>query len=138
MKRSTFLTTAVIVASILGMTILMSFKKDDVEGPDANTAGFLPQLSAYHIFKGNPQNLVPEAGFHAYTLATSLFTDYAEKQRLIRLPAGTKMTKIDEDLPDFPDSTIIVKTFFYYNDKRDTTKGRRIIETRLLIKSAGA
>ena len=133
MKRS-FLITAVILASILGLTTLMSFKNDD--GPDVSS-GFFPQLSAYHIFKGNPQNLTPEAQFHIYTLATPLFTDYAEKQRLIRLPAGTKMTKIDEDLPNFPDSTILAKTFFYYNDKRDTSKGRRIIETRLLIKSAG-
>jgi uncharacterized repeat protein (TIGR03806 family) len=134
MKKSTFLTIAVITASIVGMTLLTSFKASDLKNVNTD---FLPQLSAYHIFKGSPQNMVPEAEFHSYTLASTLFTDYAEKQRLIRLPAGTKMTKADEGLPDFPDSTILVKTFYYYNDKRDPTKGRRIIETRLLIKSAG-
>jgi len=137
MKKTTFLTIAVIITSISGMTLLMSFTKDGLKDPDTSSGDFLPQLSDYHIFKGQPQNLVPAADYHTYTLASTLFTDYAEKQRLIRLPAGAKMTKIDEGLPGFPDGTIMVKTFFYYNDKRDTTKGRRIIETRLLIRTAG-
>jgi mono/diheme cytochrome c family protein len=38
-------------------------------------------------------------------------------------------------LPDFPEGTILVKTFYYYNDRRDPAKGKRIIETRLEIKS---
>jgi len=124
------LTIAVIFVSILVMTGLISW---DLK----NTTAFLPQLSGYHIFKTPQKDLQPEPAYHPYSLATPLFTDYAEKQRLICLPHGTKMIKSNDELPEFPDSTIIVKTFYYYNDKRDTTKGKHIIETRLLIRSSG-
>jgi hypothetical protein len=29
--------------------------------------------------------------------------DYAEKQRLVKLPAGTKLSAVDDKLLDFPD-----------------------------------
>ena len=44
------------------------------------------------------------------------------------------MTKSSDETIDFPNGTILTKTFFYYNDERDTTLGKRIIETRLEIK----
>ncbi|MBO9204546.1 MULTISPECIES: hypothetical protein [Niastella] len=93
----------------------------------------LPRLSDYNIFTGDPVQLRPGNGFQLYELATGLFTDYAEKQRLIKIPAGKTITVVNDGLPLFPDGTILVKTFYYYNDKRDT-KGKRLIETRLLIK----
>jgi uncharacterized repeat protein (TIGR03806 family) len=37
---------------------------------------------------------------------------------------------------DFPVGTTIIKTFYYPNDFRDITKGRRLMETRLLIHEA--
>jgi uncharacterized repeat protein (TIGR03806 family) len=135
MKRSISLTIAVMIASILCMTGLISWNAKNIH--PAPTA-FLPQLSGYHIFKTPQRDLQSESPYHPYSLATPLFTDYAEKQRLICLPQGTKMIKTNEELPEFPDSTIIVKTFYYYNDKRDTAKGKHIIETRLLIRTAGA
>lgn len=101
----------------------------------ANDAEMLPLLSEYNIFKGDPSKLIPTNDFALYELATQLFSDYAEKQRLIKIPTGHTITPISDGLPDFPLGTIIVKTFFYYNDKRDTTKGRKIIETRLLVKT---
>ena len=120
-----------IIATLFAMTGLISWKAQDAD----NT--FLPQLSQYHIFKGPLQNLTPGSGFHVYTLATPLFTDYAWKQRLIRVPEGTKMTARGEGLPDFPEGAMLVKTFYYYNDVRDTTRDRRIIETRLMTRSGG-
>jgi uncharacterized repeat protein (TIGR03806 family) len=115
-----------------------SCKKDNLKDNGHVTVAFQPQLSAYHIFQGAPVNMIPNHDFHLYNLATTLFTDYAEKQRLIKLPAGAKLIKLDDGLPSFPDSTIIVKTFYYHNDDRDTAKGKRMIETRLLIKNNGA
>ena len=103
-----------------------------------NNIQLLPELSNYDVFRGIPSKLNPSPGFHLYELSTQLFTDYAEKQRLIKIPAGTKMSAIDNGLLEFPDGTIIAKTFFYYNDKRDTAKGKKLIETRLLIKSGTA
>jgi uncharacterized repeat protein (TIGR03806 family) len=86
------------------------------------------RLSAYHL----------DAGFTKYELATPLFTDYAEKERLIKLPAATTLTPAGDGLPIFPDGAILVKTFFYWRDKRDTTKGKQLIETRVLLKTSGA
>lgn len=94
----------------------------------------LPLISDYKIFAGEPEALVPDNGFQLYELATGLFTDYAEKQRLIKLPAGKTIVAINDGLPQFPDSTILVKTFYYFNDKREPSKGKRLIETRLLVK----
>jgi len=95
----------------------------------------LPKLSDYPIFMGNPQALVPGNGFQLYELATGLFTDYAEKQRLIKVPPGTTISAVNDGLPQFPDGAILVKTFYYFNDKRVPSKGKRLIETRLLIKN---
>ena len=94
-----------------------------------------PKLSEYHIYLGNPSDLTPTKEFLKYELASTLFTDYAEKSRLIKVPAGTKLEITNNGLPQFPDGTILVKTFYYWNDKRDTTKGKRIIETRILLKA---
>jgi uncharacterized repeat protein (TIGR03806 family) len=102
-----------------------------------NNAKLFPLISDYHIFKGSPSQLIPGKGFEHYELATALFTDYAEKQRLIKIPAGHKMTAINDSLPDFPDGTILVKTFYYFKDKRDTGKGKQLLETRILLKTNG-
>jgi uncharacterized repeat protein (TIGR03806 family) len=105
-------------------------------GVAANYAALLlPKLSDYNIFTGDPQALIPGNGFQWYELATGLFTDYAEKQRLIKVPAGTTITAVNDGLPQFPNGTILVKTFYYCNDKREPSKGKRLIETRLLIKN---
>jgi uncharacterized repeat protein (TIGR03806 family) len=103
--------------------------------PDAGI--LLPNLSDYNIFTGDPAALTPANGFHLYELATGLFTDYAEKQRLIKVPPGQSITATDDGLPQFPEGTMLVKTFYYFHDKRDTSKGKRLIETRLLIKNNG-
>lgn len=108
-------------------------KKEDIR-LRGNTNGLLPKLSDYRIFKGAPSDLVPNDDFHLYELATSLFTDYSEKQRLIKLPPGTMLVPSGDGLPQFPDGTILVKTFYYYHDKRDLSKGKRILETRILLK----
>jgi len=99
------------------------------------TRQLLPKLSDYPVFEGRPSDLLPAKGFVRYELATTLFTDYAEKERLVKVPAGTSIVVTGDGLPQFPDGTMLVKTFFYWNDKRDTSRGRRIIETRVLVRS---
>ena len=107
-------------------------------GVTGRYGGMLPKISDYQIFTGNPVTLTPATGLYEYEPATGLFTDYAEKQRLIKLPEGYKLTAVNDGLPYFPDGTMFVKTFYYRNDKRDTAKGKQLIETRLLIKNNGA
>lgn len=95
---------------------------------------FKPMLSEYNIYRSPARELIPADGFSVYELSSQLFTDYAEKQRLISIPRGTQLQVTDDNLPEFPDSTVIVKTFYYPHDKRDLSRGKRIIETRLLVK----
>ena len=111
-----------------------SFLLGDKEVYVENTATFKPFLSSYKMYKGNPNNLEPSSEYYEYELTSPLFTDYVKKQRLIKLPSGKKLTKIDDDLPDFPDGTIIAKTFYYENDELNPEAGRRVIETRILEK----
>ena len=92
------------------------------------------KLSQYAIYQGNISNLQPTNGYHLYELSTELFTDYAEKQRLVKIPEGKTMIPSGDGLPDFPDGTTLVKTFYYYRDMRDTSKGKNCVETRILVK----
>ncbi|MBU2929252.1 hypothetical protein KO515_13505 [Winogradskyella psychrotolerans] len=99
---------------------------------------FKTNLSELNLFIGdlNELNITPK-GFE-YNLNTTLFTDYAHKQRIIALPEGTSMEYDGNGLPIFPDNTVIAKTFYYNLDERDISLGRHIIETRILIKLNGA
>lgn len=132
--------TVICLVGLLIFTII-SCNDDDfdfqVEIPDFNfpqTLVYEDSLSAYNIFKDTPSNLIPTDDFQLLELSSILFTDYAHKQRLVKIPEGTQMTRLNNGSIEFPDGTILTKTFFYYNDERDTTLGKRIIETRLLIK----
>ncbi|WP_452226791.1 fibronectin type III domain-containing protein [Lacinutrix cladophorae] len=100
-------------------------------------AQFLNNLSDLHIFAGDIAELTPGPYAFEYDLITPLFTDYSHKQRLIALPSGEAMQHVDNGLPTFPDNTVIAKTFYYFNDERDETLGKRIMETRILIKQNG-
>jgi len=111
----------------------------EVKIPEFNfpkSHAFEAKLSAYNIFEGSPSALVPSAEFELLELNSSLFSDYAHKQRLVKLPLRTKMTSLSDGALNFPNGTILTKTFYYYVDERDTSLGRRIIETRLLIKES--
>ena len=110
---------------------------EQVTIPDFNlpqTVVFEQKLSAYHIFEGTPADLIPDSDFQLLELSSILFTDYAHKQRLVKVPAGAQMKRLDDGTIDFPNGTILTKTFFYQNDERDPSLGKQIIETRLEIK----
>ncbi|WP_051957522.1 fibronectin type III domain-containing protein [Altibacter lentus] len=98
---------------------------------------FKTNLSEMGVFTGNLSNISPATGVQLYEINSTLFTDYAAKQRLIRLPEG-KMLKYDGNfLPVFPDNTLIAKTFYYNIDDRDPSLGKQLIETRIFLKISG-
>ncbi len=137
MKKVVFAISCILI-------MIASCRKNDdnfeVQIPDFNfpqTISFESNLSAYNIFEGTPSNLIPSEGFELLELSSALFTDYAHKQRLVKIPEGTSISKLSNGSLDFPDGTILTKTFFYFNDERDTSLGKRIIETRLEIKESG-
>lgn len=94
-------------------------------------------LSSYDFFEGQMANLIPNENVYAYTVNTSLFSNYAKKKRFIYLPQGKKMNFSSDGLLDFESGTILIKNFLYTNDERDPQKGQEIIETRLLINKQG-
>lgn len=106
---------------------------------DASTAlTFRTFLSEMGVFTAVNSDITPAPGVQLYEINSTLFTDYAKKQRLIRLPEGTTMTPNGNDLlPNFPDNTLIAKTFYYNIDDRDPSLGKLLIETRIFLKIAG-
>ena len=93
---------------------------------------FHENLSEYEFFKGPIKDLQPNETVIPYTLNTPLFSNYAEKLRFIKLPAGAKAVYNDSNVFDLPKGTVLIKNFYFPNDFRKPEKGRKIIETRLL------
>jgi len=94
----------------------------------------LPKLSDYGFFD-NPINIQnPNADVIPYTISSQLFSDYSEKLRFIKIPDNTIITHNPDHTLNFPVGTYLIKTFYYLNDRREKTGGRRLIETRILKK----
>lgn len=93
-------------------------------------------LSEYGFFTGDIAAQQPASRVVPYTLNTPLFTDYAYKLRFISFPEGKTANYHPTQVMDFPEGTTIIKTFYYYHDERKPEKGRRLMETRVLIKEA--
>lgn len=77
-----------------------------------------PKLSDWGLFLRRGETLQMHPELMPYTLATPLFTDYAQKLRTVWLPAGTTVRYQEaEDTAgsdlQFPVGTIISKTFYY-------------------------
>lgn len=96
------------------------------------------KLSEYGFFSGPLADLKPAHGVHPYEVNAPLFSDYADKKRMIYLPEGTKMGFEPTAAFDFPEGAVIIKNFLYRKDERHPESGRRVVETRLLIRESGA
>ena len=111
---------------------------DDVDPGPVAPLVFETNLSEMEIFSGELSNLTPNPNVHLYDLNSHLFTDYAHKQRLIRIPEGEAMQyNGDSSFPIYPDNTLLSKTFYYYEDEGNISSNKIIIETRVLIKTEG-
>jgi hypothetical protein len=98
--------------------------------------------------------LVLGDGVMPYQLNTALFTDDALKLRTVWLPEGAAPARYDErEVFDFPDGTVITKTFYYPRAGRDLDRVSgdgaamahfsgdrldltdvRLVETRILVR----
>ncbi len=92
------------------------------------------RLSEYGFFTGPLANLQAAEQVFPYEVNAPLFSDYAEKARFIALPPGTKMAYRADAPFDFPTGATLIKHFYYPVDATQPEKGRRILETRLLIR----
>lgn len=135
------LAAAVMIVLLAGTTACGdSFEKPppyDLEFKVPRTEDFASSLAAYRIFNEPMASLQPAEGVHLYELSSELFTDFAYKQRLVRIPEGTAALVSSEGELQFPEGTVIAKTFYYPADMRTPGGPRRVIETRLLVLSVG-
>ncbi len=92
-----------------------------------------PKLSSYGFFVGDLKSQEPSRGVHAYSINSPLFSDYALKNRFVKIPEGVKIVYNGEDVFDFPEGTVLIKNFYYPKDFRRPTEEIRLLETRLLI-----
>lgn len=124
------------------MSFIMTFvtcskdDRDDEMIPIPNTVQFEQNLSSYGIYQGEIGEIIPSEDFQLFDISSTLYSNYSEKQRLIKLPDGKKILKEGVRTPSFPNGTVLVKTFYYYVDERDVSLGKQIVETRLLIKES--
>lgn len=96
-----------------------------------------PKLSDYGLFKDAAAR-EPADGVTPYDLVNPLFSDHANKHRLVYVPANKSAAYNADGVLDFPVGTVLVKTFAFAPDMREPTKGERYVETRLLIRKADA
>ena len=94
-----------------------------------------PTLDVYRLFK-DAGGRTPNTGLTPYALNSPLFSDYADKHRLVYLPPGKQVLYREKGALEFPVGTTLVKTFAYPADFRRPNEAVRYIETRLLIRRA--
>jgi hypothetical protein len=99
-------------------------------------SNYRENLSDYGFFKGLLKDQIPVDGVMPYALNSPLFSDYASKLRFVRLPQGQSVAYNPDSVLQFPVGTAIVKTFYYPIDERNPKKGRRLMETRVLLHEA--
>jgi uncharacterized repeat protein (TIGR03806 family) len=91
-------------------------------------------LSEYNFFNGALNAIQPAYGVLPYQPISSLFTDYAVKERFVWVPVGeTASFNQNNKSLDFPLGSALVKMFYYNNVLPTNTT--RIIETRVMVKT---
>lgn len=111
---------------------MIAFLLACTEEPAPRPADEAPGEPVLDLLTWDGEQFTYAPGFEPYTLATPLFSDYASKERAIRLPEGEVATYTDDGVFDFPLGTVIVKSFLMAPDLRDPMADRRVIETRVL------
>ncbi|WP_425230881.1 SO2930 family diheme c-type cytochrome [Sphingomonas sp.] len=97
----------------------------------AITADAYPAALSEYGFFADLRARTPAARVTPYTLNTPLFSDYAEKQRFLYLPAGAQARYDPDAVLDLPVGAALIKTFGYRPDGVF-----RALETRVLLHRA--
>lgn len=106
-------------------------------GADAPSSPNASELDEFGLFE-DARRQIPAEGVIPFDVIASLYADDALKHRFVRVPEGSKIGYRDTGAWEWPDGTILIKTFAFPIDARDPALGERLIETRLLIKAEGA
>src|SRR5262249_46637703 len=94
-------------------------------------AKFPTKLSDTGIFL-SVKDHKPDPGLIPYSVNAPLWSDGAEKERFLGLPGVARIAMTGPGGWNFPDGTVLVKTF-----SLPTTSGHKRIETRLLTRRLG-
>jgi uncharacterized repeat protein (TIGR03806 family) len=106
----------------------------------AGATAIPPRLSDWALFQLDGQALGLGPQTHVYDLSTPLFSDYAAKLRVVRLPPGTQAVYAPEAVFDFPVGTVLAKTFAYPVSALSplpTTIGFRVLAPELFLGADG-
>ena len=117
----------------VGSLFFLSCSDNEVTDPHDLAGVPFENLSEYEFFKGDMANLTPSAKMIGFDLTTPLFTDFAQKKRFLFVPDGETVAYNPTDFLEFPIGSMLVKNFYYAHDLRDPAKGKKIIETRVLV-----
>ena len=90
-------------------------------------------MSAYNYFAGAHALQQPASGVIPFDVNAALFADGAGKLRFLVLPPGGKIAFDPTGRWQFPDGTVLIKTFYFDRDARTPSAGRRLLETRLEV-----
>lgn len=121
------------MVSALAATVVLTAALDrptPVNDTAITTDAYPATLSEYHLFT-DLKARTPAPRVTGYHLNTPLFSDYAEKQRYLYIPAGQTAQYDPDKVLDLPIGTALIKTFGYQQ------RGAfRPLETRLLLHRA--
>jgi uncharacterized repeat protein (TIGR03806 family) len=98
------------------------------------TAEPFQKLSDYGFFTGEISELKTNKDVVTYSLINTMFNDYARKQSFVYVPGGKKLETDSTGNFLFPENSCLINCVYYLNDERDSTKGKRLVETQLLVK----
>ena len=92
-------------------------------------------LNATNLMRWSGSDIEYNEELVPYELNTPLFSDYAIKERAIFIPDGASATYRPNEVLEFPVGTIILKSFIYPADMRSPDENKRLLETRVLVRS---
>lgn len=119
---------ALLAAAALFVSAAIGGQPDDsVNDAAIMSDGYPPALSAFRFFR-DLKTRTPATRVTGYHLNTPLFSDYAEKQRYIYVPAGQPARYDAQGVLAFPIGAALIKTFGY-----GAGAAFRPIETRVLL-----
>ncbi|MDB5705837.1 MAG: hypothetical protein JWN66_2953 [Sphingomonas bacterium] len=121
------------LVSALAALVIMGAAADGGRGVNdaaIMAEGYPATLSEFRLFADTARR-TPAPRVTAYTLNTPLFSDYAEKQRYLYVPAGKTAAYDPEKILDLPVGSALVKTFGYQQGG-----AFKPLETRLLLHRA--
>jgi len=100
-------TNNIVYALLATMLItIASCKKNEIDPLEQN---FPQTLTEAKIYSGPISDLEPMADYVLYELSSALFTDYAEKQRLIKLPGTADNLCIKRNSITLPELNLIAR-----------------------------